>query len=261
MLREVIARLGQGYRTQAYPAAEPALPKRFRGRPVLAAGACPSECSSCAQACPTAAVHATDGSLAIDLGKCLFCGDCAAACPDQRIEFTREYRMAVADRDGLWVRSAQASALGVALRAEARRLFGRSLKLRQVSAGGCNACEADVNVLGTLAFDMGRFGIEFVASPRHADGLLLTGPVPQNMALALKKTWDATPGPKVVIAVGACAISGGPYAGNAQVRDGGAGILPIDLYVPGCPPHPYTVLDGLLRFLGRIAEPSAHVRP
>jgi Ni,Fe-hydrogenase III small subunit len=146
-----------------------------------------------------------------------------------------------------------------ALRAKAlddkvRRLFGRSLKLRQVSAGGCNACEADVNVLGTVVFDLGRFGIQFVASPRHADGLLITGPVTQNMKLALKKTYDAVPSPKIVVAVGACAISGGPYLDHPEVCNGADSVVPVDMYIPGCPPHPFTILDGLLRLLGRIEE-------
>jgi Ni,Fe-hydrogenase III small subunit len=123
-----------------------------------------------------------------------------------------------------------------------------------VSAGGCNACEADTNVLGTPVFDLGRFGIQFVASPRHADGLLITGPVSQNMELALRKTYDAVPSPRIVIAVGACAISGGAFAGNPEVCDGVRGVVPVDLYIPGCPPHPWTILDGMLRLLGRIEE-------
>ena len=146
----------------------------------------------------------------------------------------------------------QALRLAQALDEKTRRLFGRSLKLRQVSAAGCNACEADVNVLNTVVFDLGRFGIQFVASPRHADGLLITGPVSGNMELALRKTYEAVPAPRIVIAVGACAISGGPYIGHPQVNNGADRIVPIDLYVPGCPPHPLTILDGLLRLLGRL---------
>jgi Ni,Fe-hydrogenase III small subunit len=144
--------------------------------------------------------------------------------------------------------------LAHALDEKTRRLFGRSFKLRQVSAGGCNACEADVNVLNTVVFDLGRFGIQFVASPRHADGLLITGPVTENMRLALKKTYDAVPAPKIVIAVGACAISGGPFIDHREVHNGADAVVPVDLYIPGCPPHPVTILDGLLRLLGRIAD-------
>jgi Ni,Fe-hydrogenase III small subunit len=132
-----------------------------------------------------------------------------------------------------------------------RRLFGRSLKLRQVSAGGCNACEADLNVLGTIVFDLARFGIQFVASPRHADGIVITGPVSENMRAALLETYAAVPAPKLVIAVGACAISGGPFVDNPEVHNGCASLLPVDLFIPGCPPHPMTVLDGLLRLLDR----------
>src|SRR5207247_3191636 len=114
--------------------------------------------------------------------------------------------------------------------------FGRSLKLRQVSAAGCNGCESDVNVLNTVVFDLGRFGIQFVASPRHADGLLITGCVSRNMELALRKAYDAVPAPKIVIAVGACAIAGGPFVGHPQIRDGASPVVPVDLFIPGCPP-------------------------
>jgi Ni,Fe-hydrogenase III small subunit len=140
-----------------------------------------------------------------------------------------------------------------ALDAAMLRLFGRSLKLRVVSAGGCNGCESDVNVLSTIVFDLGRFGIQYVASPRHADGLLITGPVTENMKLALQKTYEAVPAPKIVIAVGACAISGGPYVGHEEVHDGASSVVPVDLFIPGCPPHPFTILDGLLSLLDRIA--------
>ena len=142
--------------------------------------------------------------------------------------------------------------LATALEDESRRIFGRSLKLRQVSAAGCNACEADVNVLSTVVFDLGRFGIQFVASPRHADGILVTGCISRNMLLAVKKTYEAVPDPRIVIAVGACAISGGPFMDHPEIHNGIESILPVDLYIPGCPPHPITLLDGLLRLLGKI---------
>ena len=156
-------------------------------------------------------------------------------------------------RDDLVVRDA-AEIAAVRLDEATRRMFGRSLKLRQVSAGGCNACEADTNVLGTVAWDLGRFGIQFVASPRHADGLLITGPVTENMRLALQKTYEAVPWPKLVIAVGACAISGGPYVDHPQVHNGAATLLPVDLFVPGCPPHPITILHALLELLQKGPE-------
>jgi Ni,Fe-hydrogenase III small subunit len=133
-----------------------------------------------------------------------------------------------------------------------RRLFGRSLRLRSVVAGSCNGCEAELVALGNVVFDLARFGVQFVASPRHADGIVVTGAVNTNMRLALQKTYEAVPEPKLVIAVGACAISGGPFRGSPEVADGVGNLLPVDLWVPGCPPHPFTALDGLLRLLGAI---------
>jgi Ni,Fe-hydrogenase III small subunit len=189
----------------------------------------------------------------LDLGKCLFCIDCVEACPEGAIAYTAEYRLATRKREDL-VLEGQTLKLAEALEEKARRLFGRSLKLRQVSAGGCNACEADLNVLNTVVFDLGRFGIQFVASPRHADGIVVTGAVSENMRTALLDAYAAVPAPKLVIAVGACAISGGPYFDNPEVHNGCAALLPVDLYIPGCPPHPMTTLDGLLRLLGRLEE-------
>jgi Ni,Fe-hydrogenase III small subunit/formate hydrogenlyase subunit 6/NADH:ubiquinone oxidoreductase subunit I len=256
MLKALLARARQGHRTAGFPDQEPTLPERFRGRPALDPGRCPTGCQACAEACPTGALAVTETAEAptmkLDLGRCLFCIDCVRACPEGAVTFTRDYRLAARERGALVVTAGEPPpARTLALSQELQRLFGRSLKLRQVSAGGCNGCEADVNVLGTLVFDLGRFGIQFVASPRHADGLLITGAVTENMREALLKTYQAVPAPKIVVAVGACAISGGPYAGHPEVHDGAAGIVPVDLYVPGCPPHPYTILDGLLGLLRR----------
>jgi Ni,Fe-hydrogenase III small subunit/formate hydrogenlyase subunit 6/NADH:ubiquinone oxidoreductase subunit I len=252
MWRVFRERLRQQHRTSRYPLELPVLPPRFRGLPVVDESRCVEGCSDCADACPTAAIHRNGtGVPALDLGRCLFCTECGTVCRPGAIQFSQEYRLATRTRadlviDGRPLERAQA------LEGKMRRLFGRSLKLRQVSAGGCNACEADVNVLNTVVFDLGRFGIQFVASPRHADGLLITGPVSANMRAALQATYEAVPAPKVVIAVGACAISGGPYQDHPEVSNGADGIVPVDLYIPGCPPHPWTILDGLLRLLGRL---------
>ena len=251
MLKALRARLHQGRRTISYPDDAPALPDRFRGLPRLDATRCEPDCARCIDACPTGALIKRREELALDLGRCLFCTDCVEACPQGAIAYSGDHCMAARTREDL-VLEGRARPVVAALDAATRRLLGRSLKLRQVSAGGCNGCEADVNVLNTVVFDLGRFGIQFVASPRHADGLLITGPVTENMRGALRKTYDAVPDPKIVIAVGACAISGGPYIDHPEVHNGADHVVPVDLYIPGCPPHPYTILHGLLGLLGRI---------
>ena len=248
------ARRRQGRRTIAYPDGPPPdLPERFRGHPVIEGARCVEGCVECVTACPTAAI-VREPELAVDLGRCLFCGECATACPSGALTYGRDPRLAARSREDLVVTEREQVRLARALDDKARRLFGRSLKLRQVSAGGCNACEAEINVLGTVVWDLGRFGIQIVASPRHADGLIITGPVTENMRLALRKTWEAVAPPKIVIAVGACAISGGPYVDHDEASNGADSVVPVDLYVPGCPPHPLTILDGLLRLLGRLED-------
>lgn len=243
-------RIAQGYRTTAYPDGDPGLPERFRGRPVLKPELCAAGCAACVEACPTQAITAP---LALDLGRCLFCSECTAACPEGAVAFGKDHRLAASRRDDLRVTSDEAK-LAESLGEEMRRLFGRSLKLRQVSAGGCSACEAELTALGNVVFDLSRFGIQFVASPRHADGLVITGPVTRNMSQALRIAYDALPAPRLVIAVGACAISGGPFIGAEDHLGGAAAVLPVDLFIPGCPPHPITILDGFLRMLGRLKE-------
>ena len=244
MIKALLARVRQGYRTMEFPAPGLKLPHRGLGVPVIKS----RSIERAAAACPYGAIS-TGAEPGLDLGRCVFCGACAAAAPEA-VEFTRDYKVCASSRGDLTVGGRdykRATALGE----ELRGLFGRSFRLRQVSAGGCGACEADCNVLQTLAWDLGRFGIQFVASPRHADGLLVTGPVSKNMELALRKTYDAMPSPKVVIACGACAIGGGPYAGHEECV-GLPADIPVSLYIPGCPPHPLSILDGLLRLIGRI---------
>ncbi|MEW6516759.1 MAG: NADH-quinone oxidoreductase subunit NuoB [candidate division FCPU426 bacterium] len=250
MFKALLARLKTGHRTQPFPPGAGAFSDRFRGRPEIKSGAAAADFSSC----PTAAWQLQDGAPNLDLGRCLFCGDCPWAAKDGPLVFSRDYRLAASNRRDLLVRPGADLKLASSLGNKLHRLLGRALRLRQVSAGGCNACETDANVLTTVGFDLGRFGIQFVASPRHADGLIVTGPVTRNMRLALEKTYAAIPEPKIVIASGACAVSGGPYAGSEQVLAGVDKILPVDLYVPGCPPHPLTLLDGLLRILGRLPQ-------
>ena len=252
----ILHRLKSGCQTMAYPQGPPPpLPDRHGGALKVNSSKCADGCSACLPVCPTEAITRAPGKpVSLDLGRCVFCAACVAVCPQKAITHTDDHRMAVRNREDLILGDPgkEELRLAAALDSKLRKLFGRSLRLRQVSAGGCAACEADVNVLGTIGWDLGRFGIQFVASPRHADGLLITGPVTQAMVLALKKTYDAVPDPKIVIAVGACAIAGGPFAGHPQVRNGAESVLPVDLYIPGCPPHPLTILDGFLRLLARL---------
>lgn len=242
------ARRRQGQQTTPYPWKPVSLPALFRGRPVLDESKCREGCQSCADACPTHAI--TTKPLSIDLGACLFCYVCQEACPEGAIVYTPDHRLAARCRADLVV-SGEAT-VAAALDREMRRLLGRSLQLRQVSAGGCSGCEAELSATGNVVFDLGRFGIRFVASPRHADGIVVTGPVTTNMESALREAYMAVPSPKIVIAVGACAISGGPFAGADASHGGVPQDIPVDLYIPGCPPHPLTILDGLLRLLGRL---------
>ncbi len=175
MIRTLLARISQKHRTILWPdGPAPALAQRYRGLPAIDTARCPDGCRDCASVCPTEAISFAGGKPQLDLGRCLFCPECEAACPEKAISFTSDYRLSVRARDDLRLEGAVLP-LAKALDAKLLSLFGRSLKLRQVSAGGCNACEADVNVLGTIGWDLGRFGIQVVASPRHADGLLITG--------------------------------------------------------------------------------------
>lgn len=135
----------------------------------------------------------------------------------------------------------------------ARARLGRSLSIREVDAGSCNGCELEIHALSNAFYDLERFGLRFVASPRHADVLMVTGPVTKNMREALKRTYDATPDPKWVVAIGTCAADGGLFAGSYAVEGGVKDVIPVDLHIPGCPPNPRQLLAGLLALLERAS--------
>ena len=245
MLRVLKNRLEQGYRTTKYPKQSITLYERFRGLPKVNRNCSSEIIQRCADACPQAAINSETGQ--IDLGRCLFCGLCETLSEGEFVCFSQDFELATASRDDL-VTYGDLPGLAEHSRKHFKRLFGRSLQLRQVSAGGCNACEADINVLNTPFFDLSRFGIQYVASPRHADGIHVTGPISKNMCQAVLATYAAIPSPKVVIASGACAISGGPFYGSDEIVGDLNQLLPVNLYIPGCPPHPLTTLHALLNY-------------
>jgi Ni,Fe-hydrogenase III small subunit len=181
------------------------------------------------------------------MGRCVFCGDCERLSGGKFVSFSRKFELAVAAKEHL-ITDGNLPDLTAHAKKHFKKLFGRSLQLRQVSAAGCNACEADLNVLATPFFDLARFGINFVASPRHADGIVVTGPISTNMKTALLRTYEAVPAPKVIIALGSCTLSGGPFRGSPEITEGLEKLLPVDLFIPGCPPHPLTNLHALLSF-------------
>ena len=230
---------------------EVTLPELFRGRPEISADISTAEIEKVAGLCPSEAIDSCDPS--IDLGKCVFCKECQFALPG-KIRFTNDYRMAANLRERLKVKAGCAIPITVepnAVRAEIKRYFGRALKLRQVSAAGNNACEMELNAAGNVNFDMGRYGIEFLASPRHCDGIVVTGPISGNMAEPLQICYDAVPRPKILILVGTDAISGGMFASSKAIERKFLEKYTVDLYVPGNPVHPLTFIHGVLNMIRR----------
>jgi Ni,Fe-hydrogenase III small subunit len=252
MLDFLRTRWAQGTRTSPFPAEVPEFPERFRGRPVLDPARCLGACTECRDDMPSSLLQVgADGRASLDVGACLFSPEEAVACRHGAVSYTTDHRLAARGRADLVSGTGELPALR-ALEESTRRLFGRSLRLRSVAAGSCNGCEAELTAMGNVVFDMARFGVQFVASPRHADGLVISGAVSRNMRDAVYRTYEATPEPRLVIAVGACAINGGPFRDSPEVGNGVPDDLPVDLWIAGCPPHPLTVLDGLLRLLGRL---------
>jgi Ni,Fe-hydrogenase III small subunit/formate hydrogenlyase subunit 6/NADH:ubiquinone oxidoreductase subunit I len=276
MLEILRKSLATGVVTTQYPATPATVASQARGRPEIDFAKW-TDARPAAEVCPTGAIACKDKdglrSVTLDLGKCTFCGLCAEA--DPVIRMTNECELAATRRealkviaryrlrpDGTHLQSVQVPALtpreptiedtGAELARIIHKTLGRSLHIREVDAGSCNGCEVEIVGLNSPVYDIERFGIHFVASPRHADMLLVTGPVTRNMELALRKTYDATPAPRVVVAVGACGCSGGIFGQNYATCGAVDQVLPVDVYVPGCPPNPHALLHGILIAVGRL---------
>jgi Ni,Fe-hydrogenase III small subunit/formate hydrogenlyase subunit 6/NADH:ubiquinone oxidoreductase subunit I len=268
--------LSVGSATAGYPRVAPHLAEQFRGCPEFDFDLW-SDARPAADACPTGAIAIRDRDgarqVTVDYGRCILCGECAVASADGAVRMTRQFELAATARrdlvltaeytlhlDGSHARLKSATSgpsaeePGKRIGAAIQNLLGRSLAIRQVDAGSCNGCEQEIIALNNPVHDIERFGIHFVASPRHADMLLVTGPVTRNMELALRKTWAATPDPKVVVAVGACGISGGIFGTNYASLGGVDAVIPVDVYIPGCPPRPEALLYGILLALGQVRQ-------
>lgn len=270
MLRNLIQGLRQGVVTTRYPAQRTEPPERFRGTPEPEVGR-PFADLPPASVCPTGAitVEKQRGLYTIDLARCIFCGQCADKNLGGAIRMSREFELSARLRKDLLIQcvrdaegritesipdSVDIKTVADRVARRIRRTLGRSLHLRHLDAGSCNACDWELSALLAPHYDLRRLGIDFVASPRHADGVVVTGCVTRNLELAVHRTIEAIPEPRIVIAVGACACSGG-IAGTSYASAGGVdSTLPVDVYIPGCPPRPEAILFGILMAIGRIEE-------
>jgi len=218
----------------------------FIGKPVIDGSKC-TKCGECIAHCPSAAIteDPETGIPVINLNACIFCTLCEEVCPTGAAAMTTEFELAESSDESY-------EELGKLVETKIKKIFGRSLQIREVDAGSCNGCDYEINALNNPFNDIERFGIHFVASPRHADMLLVTGTATRNMELALLKTYEATPDPKLVVAVGACASSGGIFRDTYATRDGIGSLVPVDVYIPGCPPRPQAILFGILKAIDRL---------
>ena len=252
--------------TTRYPQERTLPPQGFRGAPEIRVGR-PFASLAPPSVCPSGAITATEDAkgrrYTIDLARCIFCGRCEESPPDGAIEIGRGFELAAHKREDLLLQvtcgaesriAAPAATAGLPERVASRirRTLRRSLHLRHLDSGSCNACDWELTALLNPSYDVRRLGIDFVASPRHADGVIVTGPVTRNLELAVMRTYAAVPAPRIVIAVGACASSGG-IVGQSYASAGGVGeVLPVDVFIPGCPPRPEAILFGIMVAVGRL---------
>jgi len=292
MLQILRKSFATGVVTTNYPATPPEISSQARGRPEIDFANW-KDARPAAAICPTGAIAFEDSNgmrtTVLDLGKCIFCGLCAevdaairmtnvcelAARRGEDLTFTAKHELNPDGTHRAMVVSPsphptlsppcgsgtgktggrrEFEATGRELQARINQVLGRSLHIREVDAGSCNGCEIEIVGLNSPVYDIERFGIHFVASPRHADMLLVTGPVTRNMELALRKTYDAMPAPRLVVAVGACGCSGGIFGQNYASCGGVDRIIPVDVYIPGCPPNPHALLHGIRLAIGRLDE-------
>lgn len=281
MLKILKKTFDTGLVTIGYPDAPAQIPASFRGAPRFDFGAW-RDARPAAEACPTQAISIRESEgarqVTVDYGLCIFCGECGEADRSGAVRMSGDFELAARDRRQLALTAEydvepdgaqrqllrlhqgaepwepERAALEQEVQDAIHETLGRSLAIREVDAGSCNGCEVEITALNNPVYDLERLGIHFVASPRHADMLLVTGPVTRNMELALWKTYRATPEPKVVVAVGACGISGGIFGRNYATVGGVDRVVPVDVYIPGCPPRPQALLHGILLAVGRMTK-------
>jgi Ni,Fe-hydrogenase III small subunit/Pyruvate/2-oxoacid:ferredoxin oxidoreductase delta subunit len=249
MLPLLRRRLGRHSSTSSWPATVTARPDG--AQPIFDAARCDLN-GACAKACPVEAIR-VGASFALDRARCISCSRCIEVCPTHALAAGLTFAAPATSRPSLVVPAPDRTLPQVAARI--RRVLGRSLHVRHLDAGSCNGCDWEINATTNAVHDIQRFGIDFVASPRHADALLVTGTMTRNLEIAARRTYDAMGDPRLVVAVGACAASGSPYPAGYASGGGAASVLPVDVFIPGCPPRPEAIMEGLLLAVGRLALP------